>query len=437
VTKELSQSLAEFGVLVDSKTGVIASVELVKLSETDPVVFLAHAEPCDTTPIVGLAAANRGAACSASSERAVVRACGESVERYCSAFFDVGSLPVGSAEELRAEGRACVRPEDLYPFADWQYVQPGFPYERSDERALRWVEGASAITGEPVLIPASCVYVPYLFDAAVEPFTHMPISTGLAAGRTVDDCIAKGILEILERDALMIVWHGELPMPRLDPESCRGYSPLVDQLLAAGSHGRAEWHLNVLTLDVDVPIISAALIDAGSPPLTSLGIAASTDPARALLLALEEAVLTRVLVNRMEEAQEDSTSEPGPIRTLHDHLVAHATSSELREHLRFLTNAGDLMPLERLIERFHASTSSLEERILRAGLDALWVDVTTEDVAELAFRVVRTVMPGLHPLDNDHRYPHLGVKRRITVPVALGLGNPGPMTYNRNPHPFP
>ena len=50
------------------------------------------------------------------------------------------------------------------------------------------------MNGEPTLIPASCVYVPYMFDSAVEPFTHVSISTGLAAGRDVDQCIAKGML---------------------------------------------------------------------------------------------------------------------------------------------------------------------------------------------------------------------------------------------------
>ena len=147
------------------------------------------------------------------------------------------------------------------------------------------------------------------------------------------------MLEILERDALMIVWHNELPMPRLDPESLLGRSPLIDDLLAAGLRGSAGWFLNVLTLDVDVTIISAALIGGGSPPLTSFGISADPNPERALLLALEEAMLTRILVNRMDEAQEEREFEHAEVQTLHDHLVAHATSSRLRERLGFLTGA--------------------------------------------------------------------------------------------------
>lgn len=437
MTHDYAESLAEFAVLADSRTGIIGSVGLIRLSESDPVAYIAHAEPCDTRPLVGMPAENRGAACSASVERAVVRACGESVERYCSAFFDTDSLLQASYAELEASGRAYIPTERLYPFAAWQYDEPGFPFEPTAGRTIRWIEGRSAISGEPALIPASCVYVPYMFDHAVEPFTHMSISTGLAAGRDIDQCIAKGMLEILERDALMIVWHAELEMPRLNVESCLGRSRLIDDLLAAGLRGSSAWFLNVLTLDVDVSIICAALIDPGSPPLTSFGISADPDPERALLLALEEATLTRTLVNRMDDAREAREWDAADVRTLHDHLIAHATSSRLRERLGFLTGAPE-MDFGDLVTRAEPGRQrSVKERVAAAGLDAFSVDVTTEDVAEFGFHVVRTVMPGMQPLDNDHRYPFIGGSRRVTVPRALGLGTPTEATVNPDPHPFP
>jgi ribosomal protein S12 methylthiotransferase accessory factor len=433
VTSVYAEALAEFSALTDSRTGIIRAVDLIRLSEWDPVAYVAKAEPCDTVPIIGMPAANLGVAASASAERAIVRACGESVERYCSAFFDTESLLQATDAELEASGRSYIPTEQFYPFAAWQYEQPGFPFESTDGRTVRWIEGRSAISGETALIPASCVYVPYLFEADVEPWTHMPISTGLAAGRDLDQCIAKGILEILERDALMIVWHGELEMPRLSLESCLGRSPLIDDLLAAGMRDKADWFINVLTLDVDVTITSAALIDAGSPPLTSFGISADPDPERALMLALEEAMLTRILVNRLDEAREEREWDPATVRTLHDHLLAHATSPRLRERLGFLTGAPEIA----FDELDAGGTRSVVERIAAAGLDAFSVDVTTEDVAEFGFHVIRTVMPGMQPLDSDHRYPYIGGSRRVSVPRALGLGTPTEATVNPDPHPFP
>lgn len=436
---EYAEALANFGALVDEKTGIIRSVELIKVSELDPEVFLAHAEPCDTTPLTGIRAANRGAACSTTPERAIVRACGESVERYCAAFFEVRAMHLASEDEMTADRLRFVSVHDLYPFAHWQYEQAGFPYQRVTATCrVRWVPGTSAMTAEPVWLPASCVYVPYLFDVAVELFTHMPISTGLAAGPSVDACIRKGTLEILERDALMVVWYARLPVPRIDPESCYGISPEIDQLLSAARSGGPTWYLNLLTLDVDVPVISAALINPGSPPLTSFGLSADLDPARALLLALEEAALTRTLVNRSQEILDNPGYVHDRLETLRDHLLAHATSPGLRHSIRFLTDAGPMMRFDALLKREQDRPPVvLKDRLAAAGLEAIWVDVTTPDVLDFGFRVVRTTIPGMQPLDNDHRYRHLGGRRLLSIPTSLGYPDLTPETLNSDPHPFP
>jgi ribosomal protein S12 methylthiotransferase accessory factor len=430
-----ADALAAFAPLVDRRTGLIRSVDVLKIDVRDPEVYMASAEPCDTVALTSIAAANRGAACSTTPARAIVRACGESIERYCSAFFDPMALRLASEDELRAHGDRFVSVHDVYPFADWQYASEGFPYARVDGQRLRWVPGTSAVTGEEVWLPASCVYVPYLFDAAVEPFTHMPISTGLAAGPTLDACIEKGILEILERDALMLVWYARTEAPRIDVDSCRGRDAAIDQLLEAQRPGGPTWHLSLLTLDVDVPVIGATLIDPGRRPLTSFGISADRDPERAVLLALEEAALTRVLLHRSEELR-----DPEYVQTRYDtlrgHLLAHASSAPLRERLRFMTDDGPLITLDELVAREATKTTTVEERIRAHGDEPIWVDVTTEDVADFALRVARTVIAGMQPLDNDHRYRFLGGRRLLEVPAQRGY----PLALdelNPDPHPFP
>lgn len=430
-----AEALAAFAPLVDERTGLIRSVEVLRLDLRDPEVYMASAEPCDTIPLTGIAAANRGAACSTTPERAIVRACGESIERYCSAFFDPRALRFASEEELSALGERFVSVHDVYPFAEWQYESKGFPYEHVGNRRLRWVPGTSAHTGDTVWLPASCVYVPYLFDSAVEPFTHMPISTGLAAGPTLDACIDKGILEILERDALMLVWYGRIPVVRIDVSSCRGRSAAVDQLLAAQRPGGPTWYLSLLTLDVDVPVIGAVLIDPAARPLTSFGISADCDPERALLLALEEAALTRVLLHRSDELKDPDYVHES-YETLRGHLLAHASSAVLRKRLRFITDDGPLIGFDELVARERAKETTLERRVRAHGSEPVWVDVTTDDVADFSLRVARTIIAGMQPLDNDHRYRYLGGRRLLSVPRHFG----GAVTLaelNPDPHPFP
>ncbi|MBK9753961.1 MAG: YcaO-like family protein [Nannocystis sp.] len=406
---------------------------VMKLGRGDPAVFLAHADPCDTMPVTGMRAANRGAACSIECDRAVVRACGESVERYCSAIYDPRALRVATPAALLRAGEQILRVDEVYPFAPAQRSAPGFPFlPADDDTPIRWVRGAALASGRPVWLPASCVYVPYLFDRAVEPWTHMPISTGLAAGRSVAGCITKGIYEILERDALMITWYARLITPRIDPESCRGLAPDIDRLLDAAAQTGSRWFLNVLTLDVDVPVIGAALIDAGDPPLTSYGIAADDDPRHALRLALEEATLTRTLVNRSPEILDNPGQVHDRFDTLRDHLLAHATSPALRDRLRFMTDDGPLVNFASLVRE----RGPLIERLAARGLAASWVEVTTPDVEQCGFHVVRTIIPGAQPLDNDHRSRYLGGVRLRSVPTALGQPVE-PSDWNPDPHPFP
>ena len=275
-----------------------------------------------------------------------------------------------------------------------------------------------------------------LFNVAVEPFTHMPISTGLAAGTSVESCTRKGILEIIERDALMIVWYSRLSVPRIDPQSCWGLSPETDALLSVAKEGGATWYINLLTLDIDVPVVSAALINPGSPPLTSFGISADPDPARALLLALEEASLTRMLLNRSQEILANQNYVHDRLVTLHDHLMAHATSGTLRQSLRFLTDTGAWSRFEDIQKRWSGGTS-LGQKLSAVGLEAIWVDVTTPDVRDFGFHVLRTVIPGMQPLDNDHRYRYLGGRRLTSVPTGLGYPQLRREALNCDPHPFP
>ncbi|ALC19224.1 YcaO-like family protein [Streptomyces pristinaespiralis] len=433
---DYSSALMEFGALVDERTGVIRRVELVKVSPNDPDVFMAYAEPCDTSALVGIAAANKGAACSPSRDRAVIRACGESIERYCSAFFRNTERAYASCAELSAAGDSYVPVEELYPFGS-SVTDDGFPYDLTDGRSISWVQATSTRTGAHAFVPASCVYTPYLFDRRVEPFTHMPISTGLAAQRSTGEAIDKGILEILERDAFMIIWHNRMPVPRINASSCLGLDRLIDRLLAAESPSGPTWHINLLTLDVDVPIISAALIDPGDPPRTSFGMAANADPQRALLLALEEAALTRVLINRSRVQPIAGEPRSHTVRTLRDHLNVHASSQVLRSRLGFLTDDGPQLTFTEVCDRFPGGEISISRSLHRAGLEAFWVDVTTEDVADFGFRVVRSVVPHAQPLDNDHRYRYMGGARVFTVPARLGYRRHQMADLNPDPHPFP
>jgi ribosomal protein S12 methylthiotransferase accessory factor len=115
---------------------------------------------------------------------------------------------------------------------------------------------------------------------------------------------------------------------------------------------------------------------------------------------------------------------------------------ELLSHLDFCTKAGNVSGAMRRNESTGDPEADLDKvlSLLEArGFDVIVVDLTTPDVRDLGFRVVRVFIPGLQPLHGDHRYPFLGGKRWSDAPFRLGLRD-RPLTEEgrfKLPHPFP
>jgi len=67
------------------------------------------------------------------------------------------------------------------------------------------------------------------------------------------------------------------------------------------------------------------------------------------------------------------------------------------------------------------------------------VNLTTPDIDEVGFKVVRIIIPGCQGLDINHNHRYLGGERLRQVPVKLGLRNDPheKQEFNPYPHPFP
>jgi ribosomal protein S12 methylthiotransferase accessory factor len=416
---------------MNPRTGIIKSADFLMISENEPNVFLCHATPASTVSLAGIAADNRGGGCSGSKTRAFNKACGEAIERYCSSFFDIQRMKLASADEL--ETGTYFTAASFYPFASEQYRED-FPFDKACPGSrTRWVEGMLLSQNRLVYVPASCVYVPYWFDREAEPFTHMPISTGLACGPSAELCTEKGIAEVLERDCLMIVWHRKLSTPTIRVDALPNDRSDLAVLLEAAKPG-SSWHFNLLTLDVHYPVISALLIDEGAIPKTSFGVSASKDPVDALVGAMEEALLGRLLINRSEELASGAFRLGRIPRSLREHMLYHAFDPSSQASLDFLINSPILLRLSEIVSRF-TPTPALDA-LTAAGLHAIVVDVTTSDVRSLGLQVQRVLVPGAQPLDNDHLYPYLGGARLKSVPSKVRRFDVH-QVWNSDPHPFP
>src|SRR5207245_67251 len=104
---------------------------------------------------------------------------------------------------------------------------------------------------------------------------------------------------------------------------------------------------------------------------------------------------------------------------------AQAVDPSLRARVEFLTAGDGTARIEdRSTESAAENLRTVVDDLAHAGFDAVAVDLTTEDVDSVGCKVVRVVVPGLQPRDNDHTCMHLGGAR------LHGQLNP-------DPHPFP
>ena len=129
--------------------------------------------------------------------------------------------------------------------------------------------------------------------------------------------------------------------------------------------------------------------------------------------------------------------------------VAPATREEIREfrHVQFYLAPENFRHLAFLLDGPESSTlldqpvpqgdvlENIISRLHEQALEAFAVDITPDDVCSLGLRVVRCVVPGLHPIYCGVGSEHLN--RRRLDRFASWAGIPIDTPLNLQPHPFP
>jgi len=440
--QNIFDALAKAERLVSPYTGIISKVELEDLYPSEPPVFFARSTPSSTQALGGNPIANYGDAVSIEPERAMMKAMGESLERYSPAFHNQKDWLFSSWNDLK---KPAVDPDDMALFSKKQYALPDFSFQPfTRHSATHWVNAFSLTAGKDKWAPASFIYLPYFFNREIEPKTHNPISTGLACGSCHAMAIQKGILEILERDAFMITWKNKIPAAQIEYPHVS--SPLTQKMLEAVAQISVDCRAYLLWHDVGVPVILVLLENiSNTPPLTVMGIAADLDPERALALALEEACLGYIGMNRYTPTQTHLQFEKNyeNVNTLDLHGLAHALDPNLKSSWKFLNSGNKRIKLDKIKNQ---NTPSMTRNIKtmvgdlkKKGLEVLACDLTTPDLDENGFKVVRSMIPGMLSLDTDHTCRYLGGKRLYDVPLESGKikKKNTETSLNPFPHMFP
>lgn len=426
--------------LVDERTGIIQRIYELPLETDDPKLFHVVALLTDTSRYYGIRCFRHNGGAALTRERATICAIGEGVERYCAGMYDSDSLIQARVEDL---GDRCIDPRQFVLFSHRQYSREDFPLARpTEDTVFRWVEGYSLTRDTDVYVPACFVYVPYHFLSRRE-FVTVPISTGLACGTSREEAVLRGIYEVVERDSFSITWLNRMPMPRLSIDNHRSadLATVMERFREVG----LDLCLNLATTDLQIPVvITLALDNSGAGPASVIAARADFDIEYAITRSLEETAQTRLWAKQLVRDKPDFAPKPGfgNIVSGEDHVRLFA-NPDMRQHLRFLTDApyganpGSLEPPPQ--EGVTARVARCVSILASSGYEVIAVDVTTSDVAEVGFHVVRVLIPGLQPLDMDFNWRYLGGRRLYEVPMRMGFTDhvTSEEELNAVPHPFP
>ena len=415
---------------------------LVGIVRVAPAIMVAadearlHAFACQVASAVrttGSATVEYAGSAHVRSDQARAASIGEAVERYSATFVPEGLTTVSAAEL----GAYAVPPESYALFHDRQHG-PGFPFARfTRSTRLSFVEGFALDDGRPPFLPAQLVYLHY---GRSEPPIGYPTSNGLACGPTLAEAVLAALLEVVERDAMMLVWANRLSLPRLtwldDPA-----------IRALDRQAFVPTGLRYTAIDASaffgVPA-AIGVVHGAEGDRAAVGIGGGCAPTvgDAWRTCVAEAFAVHRWLRGLLAASPTPLERAEDVRTLEDHTLFHGTPERAGE-LAFLEGSGDERSTTDVPAVPGDSPGEIVAEIVRRlgeqGVSAYAVDVTSPDVEELGLKVARVVTPELCALDVFGGAPYRGGTRLYRAAFEAGVAE-RPMTYddlNPLPHPYP
>ncbi|MBB1245167.1 YcaO-like family protein [Streptomyces durbertensis] len=438
--------------LVDPVCGVVRSVGPVPHPEGAPPRYTAMTAEVADARHLGAWPADRVSLGTTfgDPDGARLAAVAEAVERYCGNRVPPPGHPDeplrATADELTAKGLRLYGPDDVPRNAPWQYDRPGFPYRPLDgDTPALWARAEELLPGgerAECWAPVSLTYLNWRQgDLRSLPRTHHLNYAGIATGQGLDDAVERGLLEVVERDALELWWQLGGPARGIDPDSVPGLAADL-----AGS-GLRVW---IVEMPSEFAPCMAALVFDPASGVYAAGFACRLDPAEAARKAVLEAVHTWVFTLGVTDADgwvfrsvdagllarglyldhradgrylDSSGTHFASVRDLGAHVQVWLDERVHPLAERFTAPAGGRVPVDRVPA---ATRAELDERLHAGGHRVVAADLTTEDIRETELRVARVLVSGLVP-NAPAAFGYFGCPRFGQAALARGWRETAPV----------
>ncbi len=410
--------------LCDSRTGILQKLEAVRHESSEPMIvqyravgytnlqsrpsrFVASGKDLDVLP-------------------ALEAVLGESVERYSAGVYQEKSLVRATFREL---GSSAMDPRSLVAFSPEQYRAKGFsllPF--SDAREYSWVNVHCLTGGDDTFVPAQFVYTPFGVSGS-EPILWRSNTNGVAAALDKETSLSNALLEVVERDALMLAWYSRIGVSRIEiPSDTDSHIlDLRERILSC------ELRVDCFRLPNEFGIpVSLAVIGSSRPdyPMVCVGCAASLSWGHAVYKSLLECLQVRASL-RYRKTLRRTIGSPSGVRSISDHASYYSAQPDRLQAFDFLFDSRTVR-LEEVAGAIHTFDKDrrLQEclnRVRGGGHEVYAINLAPPEIQSLGYQVFRVIVPGLIPIHFGHHRIPLGMQRLVGQP-SLVLEWPHPMS---------
>ena len=417
--------------IISEEVGILSHIMKLPHLNADPNVIAYGVWPGDTKVLGGAKYNGRSSGCGYTWKDAILGTIGETVERYCCAFYKKEEFVKSSYNKLE---RNAIHPKEFALYHEEQYTNINFPYAPfTEDIEISWVPCIDLTNGEEVLYPGSLIYLPWVED---EDWISLSISTGLAAHTNLHSAILTALYEIIERDSFVITWMQELNVPKLK------ITEDISEFINANRLGNYEFHFLDVTYDLSVPTIFAICFgEADYGPFVAVASATRSTYAEAVRKVIQEVGQTIPYFRYVLGEKKDwIPSGFEHLSDFEDHSVFYIKSPE---HLHVFDKWRNKAANKVIDFREKNSRSEIEEvkHILQIFKDAsynvIFKDLTTPDVKQAGFYSVRLAVPQTIEMSGTYAQYFSGGKRLYDTPKLMGYPSKSYTDLNQYPYPFP
>jgi thiazole/oxazole-forming peptide maturase SagD family component len=363
----------------------------------------------------------------------VIRTLGETIERYAQfAPTKHRAFAVATRGEMLGAGRATATIDPFRFFSVAQLGRTGFPFSAlHDDTRIGWVSVPSLFHATEYWVPAQQALVGYR-HVEDEPQYIAGVTTGTAAHTGVREATRNGLLEIVQIDAAVGHWYGSGDAIGLGSDA---RTRPVDALVARHLEPGGPQARFLFLPSADLPGFAVAcVLESDQLPHVAVGLGCDLGLTRAMYKAFLEgaavAQLAKVILFR--QATSGTTPGQGDVSGIYDldsNVAYYAVRPEAPEFQGKLGHRESIAPAE--LPPDAGGTLDEELRLLAEGFRSsakrlVLLDLSTDDIRALGFRVVRVWSPDVLSLPLPSAPP-------VEHPRFAAYGG----VQHEAPHPYP